>query len=157
MSNEEFDPEFFEQSFWANVRSLHTRKFGSRFNETTTRVGPFWFGFYGGRDLFFVDETVPLYKSDKYEPKDPKKYPTRGRAVDHGALWGNAQAQVKDWADKEFYEVPRGRIVFKGYGEYTVLLYRGWLEDETLKKAILEKFNLPESATKFMASPEYRG
>lgn len=145
------DEEFFELLFWENVKSLYRQHTGVELSEKTPKIGPFWYlednGSFEIRD--YLDFTVPLPLSDKYDEE------RRGVKKDHAQLWQKVQKEHPEFSALKFYEVPRGRIIMKGY-EFIIFLSKTYAGNQKLLSLIYSWFNIPESLSRVMISPEYR-
>ena len=144
--------ELFDELFWNNVRGFHNSKKASDFDQKMPRVGPFWFVEKIHGVFEFIDKTVGVTRSDKFGD-GPNA--SRGVKKAHSMLWEEVQQEHPELKGKLFFDVPRGRIYFKRYDKYIVMLSELALADDSLKKAIKDKFNLPEDSTQFIHNAEY--
>jgi hypothetical protein len=71
-------------------------------------------------------------------------------------LWPKVQKQYPDLRDKEYEQVPRGRVLYDaGRRQYVLLCSDVVAKNRVLLAQIMRRFNLPREATRVVVDQHY--
>ena len=109
------------------------------------QVGIYWFD--RGELLFHLTESWR---------DTPSHGGFRNTDQDHYRVWEQLSKHSPEHRDKEYDEVPRGRVIYRE-ADQTFMVYgpRKLVRDRKFRRAVQGEFYLPAAKTKFYADPHY--
>ncbi len=75
--------------------------------------------------------------------------------VDHVDLWPKFQGEHPELRQMEYFEIPRGRVIYKMRTKTFTIYLDKVLMKPKIKAALVKAFDLPPSKTKFASDPHY--
>jgi len=106
-------------------------------------IGIFWI--YKGQILQFAESVQNVPPGGGFKDSN----------FTHDAYWSQVQRMYPELADKEYFDIPRGRVLFVINGVYRTILPTVESKNSTLVSRIILNFSLPKGKTVVTTDQHY--
>jgi hypothetical protein len=107
------------------------------------QVGIFWL--YKGQILQFTQPVSAIPPVGGFKDSN----------YNHDAYWGQMTKMFPELAAKEYYDIPRGRVLFQVNGTYIIMLPSKEATNRMVVSRIIKNFNLPAAKSVAKADHHY--